>query len=484
MRAVVLPEPELEFGGASRHIDPRFGISTFGPADLGAPEQPKAMRLGLVGQDQDLEALKVWLERCRHEIPAKDERYPHLFPAFPGCDTDRGLCSAVVFSDRATNTISPAAVRKIEQAAGVAALDRAVDVYCDEVRALAESNRVDVIVLARPTGLKDADLPARGPRTGQFNGYADDDVSVDVAMRYANFHDLVKARLLSIGTPVQIVRRSTFEESVAPPTGSSRQDEATRAWNLHVALYYKAGGVPWRMQRESRDLTTCYVGISFYQAGGGGSSLETAVAQVFNERGDGVVVRGESAAPRGGDRQPHLSLEGARLLLASALDEYRREHRTEPARAIIHKASAFTDEESAGFRSAAEERRLDALDLTWVTSSDGVRAYRRGQAPPLRGTTIELSADEAVLYTKGSVDFYSTYPGMHVPAPIGIRALSPTKSVRAIAGEVLALSKMNWNQTRLDGRLPVTLRTAEQVKRVLRFVDSSSPVAARYAQYM
>jgi hypothetical protein len=57
MRAHVLPEPELEFGGASRHIDPRFGISTFGPADLGAPEQPRAMRIGLVGPDSDLEAL-------------------------------------------------------------------------------------------------------------------------------------------------------------------------------------------------------------------------------------------------------------------------------------------------------------------------------------------------------------------------------------------------------------------------------------------
>jgi len=302
-------------------------------------------------------------------------------------------------------------------------------------------------------------------------------------MRFANFHDLVKARLLSIGTPVQIVRRSTFDESVAPPTGSSRQDEATRAWNLHVALYYKAGGVPWRMQRDSRDLTTCFVGVSFYRAGGDGD-LETAVAQVFNERGDGVVVRGESAVPRGDDRQPHLSGDGASHLLLSALDEYRREHRTEPARVVIHKASAFTGEEAEGFRSAAEDRRLDALDLTWVTSSDGIRAYRRGQAPPLRGTLIDLGDDEAVLYTKGSIDFYSTYPGMHVPTPIGIRALAPTKSIRAMAGEVMALSKMNWNQTRLDGRLPVTLRTAEQVKRVLRFVDSSSPVAARYAQYM
>lgn len=480
MRALVLAEPELEFGGASRHIDPRFGISSFGPADLNAASQPKAMRLGLVGSDQDLDALKIWLERCRDEIPAKDERYPHLFPSFPGCDVDRGLCSTVVFSDRATNSISPTALREIERATGLAALARAVDVYCDEARALAESNRVDVIVLARPTGLKDIALMPPGRHA---TGADSEDVGADVAKRFANFHDLVKARLLSIGTPVQIVRRSTVDESIAPPVGSSRQDEATRAWNLHVALYYKAGGVPWRMQRDSRDLTTCFVGVSFYQAGDEGN-LETAVAQVFNERGDGVVVRGESAVPRGSDRQPHLSREGAEQLLLSALDEYRREHRTEPARVVIHKASKFTDEEVDGFRLVADTRRLDALDLAWVTSSEGVRAFRRGQAPPLRGTMIELDESEAVLYTRGSIDFYSTYPGMHVPTPIGIRALSPTKSIKAIAEEVMALSKMNWNQTRLDGRLPVTLRTAEQVKRVLRFVDSSSPVAARYAQYM
>ena len=34
MHAEVLDEPELEFGGGNRHIDPRFGIATYGPADL------------------------------------------------------------------------------------------------------------------------------------------------------------------------------------------------------------------------------------------------------------------------------------------------------------------------------------------------------------------------------------------------------------------------------------------------------------------
>ncbi len=49
MHIDVLDEPELEFGGAQRHVDPRFGIAAYGPADLGHDGAPTAIRLGLVG---------------------------------------------------------------------------------------------------------------------------------------------------------------------------------------------------------------------------------------------------------------------------------------------------------------------------------------------------------------------------------------------------------------------------------------------------
>jgi hypothetical protein len=88
------------------------------------------------------------------------------------------------------------------------------------------------------------------------------------------------------------------------------------------------------------------------------------------------------------------------------------------------------------------------------------------------------------LYTSGSVPFYSTYPGMHVPHPIGIRPVTTSQSPRELGAEFLALTKMNWNQTRLDGRWPVTLRTANQVKAVLRFCSPTQVVATRYAHYM
>jgi hypothetical protein len=46
------------------------------------------------------------------------------------------------------------------------------------------------------------------------------------------------------------------------------------------------------------------------------------------------------------------------------------------------------------------------------------------------------------------------------------------------------LTKRNWNQTRLDSKLAVTLCTAEQVKRVLRFCDPGQQLATRYAHYI
>jgi hypothetical protein len=97
---------------------------------------------------------------------------------------------------------------------------------------------------------------------------------------------------------------------------------------------------------------------------------------------------------------------------------------------------------------------------------------------------MTLGPSEHLIYTKGSVDFYSTYPGMYVPRPLGLRPARLTISPRELGTEVLALSKMNWNQSRLDARLPITIKTADQAKRILRFCDPAQPIASRYAEYM
>lgn len=485
MQAEILDEPELEFGGGGRHVDPRFGISSYGPADLDEPDRRRPIRVGLVGPGEVLPELRAWLERCRDPIPAKDDSYPNLFTGFPGCDVDRGLLTTLVLADRTSSVVSKAVLRDITKAPRAQALALAVEAYAQEVRLLAEQNRVDVLLLARPQELVDT---IRRTRTRQPAGDslepAESSSGIGLAGHpFANFRDLLKAELLTLPVPIQVIRRSTWDEGVAPPSGSGRQDEATRAWNLHVALHYKAGGVPWRLQRNAHDLTSLYVGIAFYRSPDD-QALETAVAQVFNELGDGVIVRGGPARMRGRDKQPHLTADGARDLLTQALDTYRQVHKHLPARVVIHKSSSYSDDEEGGFRDAATSRHVDEVDMTWVTTSDGMRLFRPGAAPPLRGTHVVMDEASSLLYTKGSVDFYSTYPGAYVPQPIGLRHVDAGRSPRDLAKEVLTLTKMNWNQTRLDGLLPVTLRTAHEVRKVLRFCQSATTVPTRYAHYM
>jgi hypothetical protein len=260
------------------------------------------------------------------------------------------------------------------------------------------------------------------------------------------------------------------------------QDEASRAWNFFCALYYKAGGTPWRLVRDPSELTTCYVGVSFFQAQDR-SSLQTSVAQVFNERGDGVVVRGAPATLSKEDRTPHLERDDAATLLQRALSIYRREHRTMPARLVCHKSSYFSDDEIAGFRDAAQTERIDALDLVSMRKSR-TRLYRQGSYPPLRGTYLELDASESLLYTNGSVDFYRSYPGLYVPRPLSLTWDAVQQAPAKLLREVLALTKMNWNTTVFANTEPITICAARVVGDIMRYVKADDPVQEGYSHFM
>ena len=261
------------------------------------------------------------------------------------------------------------------------------------------------------------------------------------------------------------------------------QDDATRAWNLHTALYYKARGRPWRIPRDLKELTTCFVGVSFYYDLDRATVL-TSMAQVFDERGDGVVVRGGPVELSKDDRTPHLSGEDAEALLLDALQSYRETHETLPARVVLHKTSSFDEAELAGFRSAATSERVSRLDAVSVSDRDDTRLLRYGSYPPLRGTWLALDARQHLLYTRGSVDFYATYPGLYIPQPLLFRCDDVEVTPTQIARELLALSKLNWNQTQFDGSEPITVVAARSVGDILKYVGEGERIAPRYSFYM
>jgi len=305
-----------------------------------------------------------------------------------------------------------------------------------------------------------------------------------------DFHDLLKARAMQFQSmkPIQLVLPMTYTENVRrrrrrKKTGVRKlQDPATRAWNFHTALYYKAGGAPWRLIRDESDLTCCFVGVSFYKTRDG-SMIFTSSAQVFNERGQGLIVRGNPAKITKDDRNIHMTGDGAYKLISDALAAYRAEHKTSPARVVVHKTSNFDEQEMDGFVKGIEERNIELYDLVNISRSY-TRLFRVGLYPPLRGTTILVDEDRAFLYTRGGVEFFQTYPGMYVPRPIDVVAMDTDRTVAAITKEVLALTKMNWNNTQFDNSMPITVLAARKVGRILKYIGPSDRVNSLYSFYM
>jgi len=71
-----------------------------------------------------------------------------------------------------------------------------------------------------------------------------------------------------------------------------------------------------------------------------------------------------------------------------------------------------------------------------------------------------------------------------VPQPLGIRCEETDSTPHEIGEEVLALTKMNWNNTQFDGHEPITVRAARQVGKILKYMRENDPIEPRYAHYM
>ncbi len=474
-----LDEPELEFG-TGRHIDIRFGLMNLGPLDVNQLSSPKIIRAGIVGTPETVEGSAAWLERCRSEIPAKLSPRHHLFPRWPGFNRDAAFRSQLSVDSRNQREISDRKLMSVVAAGrDETGLEDAVTLFLEEITYLVENSTVDVIICAPPDVLDRGALPdIQGTRQEIAPNHRGRRQGVPT------FHDLLKARAMSLRKPLQLLFPATYEGRGSRGRHRDRalQDEATRAWNFHTAVYYKAGGRPWRLMREPSDFATCYVGVSFYESPDQ-SALLTSMAQVFNERGHGVIVRGAPASISKDDRRPHLTTQDAYDLLSAALAQYRGEHHTLPARAVMHKTSTYTREELTGFIGAAEQHDIHSIDLVSVASS-ATRLFRAGAYPPLRGTLWLTEEGPHFLYTRGSVEFYSAYPGLYVPRPLQYRIEYGDCTSRSAGVELLELTKMNWNSTQFDNAEPISVRAARQVGSILKHVGEGDPIEHRYGYYM
>lgn len=489
-------EIPLEFGDERRHVDIRYGILNHGVLDREEDQGPRMIRTGLIGSPTTNQACLKWLEECSEGVAAKGSPKPNLFPRFPGFGEDSPFHAVIRCDDRSQRTLSREGIASLATwSAPGDIVKQAVALYIAEIEYLVSEANPDVIACIVTDEI--ADHLDRAAAITTRRSSDDDEDDPDAAKHYRHdFHHCLKAAAMRFHTPIQIILPSTF--GVGKRSKSTKrkrpqrqgrprqlQDEATRAWNLFTALYYKSGGVPWRLPRESSDYDTCYVGIGFYRSLDE-QQVMTSGAQVFNQRGEGIVVRGGQAVVSKDDRTPHLGENDAAQILIDALRRYRDEHKNHPARIVLHKTSAFDDAEAAGVRSALQQEHISMCDMVSIRRSS-IRLFRNGAYPTLRGTHVSLGEMGHLLYTRGSVPFFETYPGLYAPRAIELRFDATEQSPEVLCREVLALTKMNWNNTQFDMREPITLRAARRVGDIMKYVPEDAPVdaiARRYSFYM
>jgi hypothetical protein len=298
-----------------------------------------------------------------------------------------------------------------------------------------------------------------------------------------DFRRQIKARVMELEIPIQIIRESTLRLAAAEQRFGVRQltPLSDRAWNMSTALYYKAGGKPWKLGGV-RD-GVCYVGVSFKNTET--SHNACSAAQMFLNDGDGVVFLGDEGrwySERKGEY--HLDKDSARRLLSGVLSTYQSLHGKKLTEIFLHCRSTVNEEEFEGYQAACPDG-VKFVAIRVAPERLGLRLYRAGTRPVLRGTFWQVTPKRGFLWGSGFKPRLRTYDGSEVPQPLCIDIQHGEANVNQVAKDIFGLTKLNYNNCKLGESQPVTIRFSSEVGEILvsnRTVKNHKPNFKYYIQ--
>lgn len=464
---ISLPEPSLSFHpdrSSDRDVHPLRGLLKYGPHSGGLVPDP--IRVATLAPAGESEHLYEFLRELNSNLkPIERLEYLPAWPGFHsvfgvhmraaggGChvELDRDLEDEFLASSTPHSLLADRIVRAVQTL---------------------EARRGDFDVLF-------IYLPIRWE--AGFSGGADEDFDL---------HDHIKAATAARRLPVQIVR----EDKAL--TYSCR---ASVMWRIGLALYAKAGGVPWKL--ADTDPETAYIGISYAvrPLESDRPRFVTCCSQVFDAEGAGLEFVAYDAHEVEVQRDnPYLSRTEMFRVMTRSMDLYRRRHAgRSPRRVIVHKTTEFKTDEMDGCMEALH--LCEAVDLVQVVEDIGWRGVRldppRGAAkkglvaafPVARGTLVGLGPREALLWVHGDVagivDKGSYFQGKRsTPRPVRLVRHAGHGPWDDTAAAALALSKMDWNNDALYDPLPVTMAYAKVLARVIKRMSGlgSAPYQFRF----
>lgn len=298
-------------------------------------------------------------------------------------------------------------------------------------------------------------------------------------------HDALKVIGARYGIPTQVLNDRAFTFSA----------KASIAWRLAIALYVKAGGTPWKLAPlPGVPDGTAYIGLAYaLRPHADGVHYVTCCSQVFDNDGGGMQFVAFEARDPVADvleakRNPFLSRADMRAVLARSLQLYqRRNGGTLPRRLVVHKTTAFREEEIQGVSEAlAAVPEFECIEVGSNSSWRGVWMIGNPRGPkpttpdgyPVpRGIMQTRSGTSCFVWVAGNAPGVSTTSayyqgGKSIPRPLVLTRHAGSGPLQLIAAEALALTKMDWNNDALYDPVPVTIRYSKRLARTIANVPN------------
>jgi hypothetical protein len=529
MTPELLDEPLLEFGNDRLSEDPKQGINIGGFFSTSTRTHRSEIHYALIGTNYNIEKASEWIKQFGEVIEASDkeiklksggmvedgqvideddeenflfaedpdERDPEysdlvesdtkyvknkrLNPDFPGFTLDSVFQCSLINDDINNKSLKQTKIDSILNDPELTNFDRTIricDLYRDAYINLLENSlsppNICFIVISSSIFKKLSSIPYKGNL-------------------FFNLRRYLKAQLISLpnAIPVQIILEDTILGKK-----KSLQDLSMQAWNFVVANYYKNGGTPWTL--TLKDKHTCFIGISFHKVLNSESNLvRSSIAQAFNYEGKGIVFIGKSFkwdAEANNTSSPHLTYQYAKALTQEIIEKYKKFNQNIlPNRVIIHKTTDFWT--SAQHIDYAEVEGLKdgihkvlgediTIDLVTIKSANIKLLRRKGEYPVMRGTMLPLAQHTGILYTTGYIPYYETFPGQHIPHPLEVSIFEGESTLKNVCEEILALTKLNFNNCNFFDSLPITLRFAQKVGEIIQYADEDASLPDKYFFYM
>ena len=483
-KLIYIPEPLLTFGYNQKMEDPRDGLTLFGPysRDLYSGQ----INIGIIGPEKQRKYVIDYLKSIHQ--PVISSKPDIARPYFPGLEAALGIFvnfSAIQQIDVDSKKIE----EYLKYTDSYQRVFNLSNLYAEPLNkyAVQEQAPISVWFVAIPDDIY------RFSRPKSKIEKADDNIKIGLSSKdrksnqpflfgelnelkeaydfEVNFHNQLKAKLLSTRIVTQIIRESTiaYKSIWTDPDKVEYETlfDTAKAWNIATTLYYKYGGVPWKLGDVRKNV--CYLGLVYKKLDHNEQSRNACcAAQMFLDSGDGMVFKGNIGPWYNPEsKEFHIDKKDAAELLLMSLEAFRSKSETKeyPAEIFIHAKTYFDDEEWQGFREAAEGK--SKIVGIRIRSDSSFKLYRDYSYCIPRGAALLYTDSLAYLWTNGYIPRVQTQIGLETPNPLAVEITRGEHEIKTVCEDILALSKLNYNTCVFGDGSPVTLKFADSIGEVL-----------------